>query len=138
MFRCVFSLLVVSASTLSISSTPIQVCLHCKIIYFGIIAADTGTGRGVGYLHPRHQLGPTRPHLQNPVSPQEPSSLFIQLQAVLEQHDLILIILSIMSLTFHSADLWPWDLRMHVQEQALSHHVAGLATSEAGVQHSRG
>src|ERR1700731_742008 len=43
-----------------------------------------------------------------------------------------------MCLAFHSVDLWPQDLWMHVQEQALSHHVAGLATLEAGVQHSRG
>src|ERR1700730_12569424 len=57
---------------------------------------------------------------------------------VLEQCNLILIIFSITCLAFHGTDLWPRGLWVHVQEWALSHHVASLATSEAGVQHSRG
>src|SRR6202045_2186602 len=60
---------------LSFSSASIQVCLCCKIVYFGVLAADTGTGRGLGYLLLRHQFGLTGPHLQNPAPQQEPSSL---------------------------------------------------------------
>src|ERR1700719_1411838 len=60
---------------LSFSSASIQVCLHCKIVYFGVLAADTGMGRGLGYLHPRRQFGLTGPRLQNPAPQQEPFSL---------------------------------------------------------------
>src|ERR1700719_2510758 len=60
---------------LSFSSASIQVCLHCKIVYFGVLAADTGTGRGLGYLHPRCQFRLTGPRLQNPAPQQEPFSL---------------------------------------------------------------
>src|SRR3984893_15455888 len=59
----------------SFSSASIQICLCCKIVYFGVLAADTGTGRGLGYLHPRHQFRLTGPHLQNPALQQEPFSL---------------------------------------------------------------
>src|SRR6202045_3917510 len=58
--------LLATVSFLSISSASIQVCLHCKIVYFGVLAVDTGTGRGLGYLLLRHQFGLTGPHLQNP------------------------------------------------------------------------
>src|SRR6202045_1189430 len=67
--------LLATVSFLSFSSASIWVCLHCKIIYFGVLAADTGTGRGLGYLHPRCQFGLTGPCLQNPAPQQEPSSL---------------------------------------------------------------
>src|ERR1700726_3370713 len=59
----------------SFSSALIRVCLCCKIVYFGVLAVDTGTGRGLGYLHPRHQFGLTGPCLQNPAPQQEPFSL---------------------------------------------------------------
>src|ERR1700726_4211690 len=59
----------------SFSSASIRVCLCCKIVYFGVLAADTGTGRGLGYLHLRCQFGLTGPHLQNPAPQQEPFSL---------------------------------------------------------------
>src|ERR1700731_2867418 len=66
-------------------------------------------------------------------------SLFlVQLQAVPEQRNLILAVFKTTTLAFHSADLRPRDLRAHVWEGALSDHVACLATSEAGVHHSRG
>src|ERR1700730_9941456 len=61
-----------TVSFLSFSSASIQVCLHCKIVYFGVLAVDTGTGRGLGYLHLRRQFGLTGPHLQNPAPQQEP------------------------------------------------------------------
>src|ERR1700730_17758647 len=57
-----------TVSFLSFSSASIWVCLHCKIVYFGVLAVDTGTGRGLGYLLPRHQFGLTGPRLQNPFS----------------------------------------------------------------------
>src|ERR1700730_8358470 len=60
---------------LSFSSASIQVCLRCKIVYFGVLAADTGMGRGLGYLHPRCQFGLTGPRLQNSAPQQEPFSL---------------------------------------------------------------
>src|ERR1700726_3397016 len=69
------SLLVVSVSTLSFSSAPIQVCLCCRIVYLGILTAGTGMERGLGQLLLRHQFRLTGPHLQNPVPQQEPSSL---------------------------------------------------------------
>src|SRR3984893_14144055 len=59
----------------SFSSASIRVCLHCKIAYFGVLAVDTGMGRGLGYLHLRHQFGLTGPRLQNPAPQQEPFSL---------------------------------------------------------------
>src|ERR1700731_2216488 len=59
----------------SFSSASIWVCLCCKIVYFGVLAADTGMGRGLGYLLLRHQFRLTGPHLQNPAPQQEPSSL---------------------------------------------------------------
>src|SRR6202045_4822992 len=66
-------------------------------------------------------------------------SLFlIQLQAVLEQRNLILAVFKTTTLAFHSADLQPRDLRAHVWAGALSDDVACLATSEAGAHHSRG
>src|ERR1700726_4512037 len=37
-----------TVSFLSFSSASIQVCLCCKIVYFGVLAADTGMGRGLG------------------------------------------------------------------------------------------
>ena len=55
-----------TVSFLSFSSASIWVCLCCKIVYFGVLAVDTGTGRGLGYLLLRHQFGLTGPHLQNP------------------------------------------------------------------------
>src|SRR6202030_1144665 len=64
-----------TVSFLSFSSASIQVCLRCKIVYFRVLAVDTGTGRGLGYLHPRCQFGLTGPHLQNPAPQQEPFSL---------------------------------------------------------------
>ena len=67
--------LAVSASTLSFSSAPIQVCLCCRIVYLGILTAGTGMERGLGQLLLRHQFRLTGPHLQNPVPQQEPSSL---------------------------------------------------------------
>src|ERR1700731_2124132 len=67
--------LLATVSFLSFSSTSIRVCLHCKIVYFGVLAVDTGTGRGLGYLHPRRQFGLTGPRLQNPAPQQEPFSL---------------------------------------------------------------
>src|SRR6202045_755167 len=60
---------------LSFSSASIWVCLHCKIVYFGVLAVDTGRGRGLGYLHPRRQFRLTGPRLQNPAPQQEPFSL---------------------------------------------------------------
>src|ERR1700720_1136965 len=62
-------------STLSFSSAPVRVCLRCKIVYLGILAAGTGTERGWEYLFPRLQFGLTGPRLQNPAPQQEPSSL---------------------------------------------------------------
>src|ERR1700731_4524312 len=61
-----------TVSFLSISSASIWVCLHCKIVYFGVLAADTGMGRGLGYLLPRRQFRLTGPCLQNPAPQQEP------------------------------------------------------------------
>src|SRR6202045_3216491 len=66
-------------------------------------------------------------------------SLFlVQLQAVLEQRNLILVVFKTTTLAFHGMDLRPQDLWARVQEGALSDHVARLATSETGVHHSRG
>src|SRR6202045_5293926 len=66
-------------------------------------------------------------------------SLFlVQLQAVPEQRNLILIVFKTTTLAFHGADLQPRDLQARVWEGALSDHVACLATSETGVDHSRG
>src|ERR1700731_1233011 len=59
----------------SFSSALIWVYLHCKIVYFGVLAVDTGMGRGLGYLHPRPQFRLTGPRLQNPAPQQEPFSL---------------------------------------------------------------
>src|ERR1700731_4209339 len=67
--------LLATVSFLSFSSASIRVCLRCKIVYFGVLDADTGTGRGLGYLHPRRQFGLTGPCLQNPAPQQEPFSL---------------------------------------------------------------
>ena len=67
--------LLATVSFLSFSSASIWVCLHCKIVYFGVLAVDTGMGRGLGYLHPRHQFRLTGPCLQNPAPQQEPFSL---------------------------------------------------------------
>src|ERR1700731_5016364 len=64
-----------TVSFLSFSSASIRVCLCCKIVYFGVLAADTGMGRGLGFLLPRSQFGLTGPHLQNPSPQQEPFSL---------------------------------------------------------------
>src|SRR6202045_2905009 len=57
----------------------------------------------------------------------------IQLQAVLEQCNLILIVFKTTTLAFHGADLWAC-----VWEGALSDHVAHLATLETGAHHSGG
>src|ERR1700731_4794964 len=66
-------------------------------------------------------------------------SLFlVQLQAVPEQRNLILVVFKTTTLAFHGADLRPRDLRARVWEGALSDHVACLATSEAGAHHSGG
>src|SRR6202030_2944777 len=64
-----------TVSFVSFSPASIQVCLCCKVVYFGVLAVDTGTGRGLGYLHPRRQFGLTGPCLQNPAPQQEPFSL---------------------------------------------------------------
>src|ERR1700731_4401916 len=66
-------------------------------------------------------------------------SLFlVQLQAVPEQCNLILVVFKTTTLAFHGVDLWPQDLRARVWEGALSDHVACLATSETGAHHSGG
>src|SRR6202045_830612 len=115
-------------------------------------------GRGLGYLHLRHQFGLTGPHLQNPAPQQEPFSLscttpggpgarllnrslslsLVQLQVVPEQCNLILVVFKTMTLAFHGMDLRPRDLWARVQEGALSDHVARLATPETGAHHSGG
>src|ERR1700726_811130 len=98
----------------SFSSASIWVCLHCKIVYFGVLAVDTGTGRGLGYLHLRRQFRLTGPRLQNPAPQQEAFSLsLIQLQAVPEQRNLILVVFKTMTLAFHGMDLRPQDLWAH-------------------------
>src|ERR1700731_1055522 len=56
---------------------------------------------------------------------------------VSEQRDLVLIVLCATCLAFHGADLWPRDLWVRVWEEAVSHHVAGLATSETSASNSR-
>src|ERR1700731_3857205 len=66
-------------------------------------------------------------------------SLFlVQLQAVPEQRNLILVVFKTMTLAFHGTDLRPRDLWARVREGALSDHVARLATSETGAHHSGG
>src|ERR1700730_6772832 len=95
---------------LSFSSASIWVCLHCKIVYFGVLAVDTGMGRGLGYLHLRHQFGLTGPRLQILLLNRSLSLSLIQLQAVPEQCNLILIVFKTTTLAFHNMDLWPWDL----------------------------
>src|ERR1700731_1627937 len=67
--------LLATVSFLSFSSASIWVCLHCKIAYFGVLAADTGMGRGLGCLLLRCQFRLTGPRLQNPAPRQEPFSL---------------------------------------------------------------
>src|ERR1700731_5468663 len=62
-------------STLSFSSAPVWVCLHCKIVYLGILAVGTGMEWGLGYLLLRCQFRLTGPRLQNPAPRQEPFSL---------------------------------------------------------------
>ena len=59
----------------SFSSASIWVCLHCKIVYLGILAVGTGMEWGLGYLLLRCQFRLTGPRLQNPAPQQEPSSL---------------------------------------------------------------
>src|ERR1700726_651204 len=129
--------LLATVSFLFFSSASIQVCLCCKIVYFRVLAADTGTGRGLGYLHPRRQdsLGLVSKIL---LLNRSPSLSLVQLQAVLEQCNLILVVFKTTTLAFHGMDLQPRDLWAHVQEGALSDHVACLATSETGVHHSGG
>src|ERR1700731_719967 len=66
-------------------------------------------------------------------------SLFlVQLQAVPEQRNLILVVFKTTTLAFHGADLRPRALRARVWEGELSDHVACLATSEPGAPHSGG
>src|SRR6202045_3197228 len=64
--------LLATVSFLSFSSASIQVCLCCKIVYFGVLAADTGMGRGLGCLLLKCQFRLTGPHLQNPAPCLEP------------------------------------------------------------------
>src|ERR1700731_3663174 len=99
--------LLATVSFLSFSSASIRVCLCCKIVYFGVLAADTGMGRGLGYLHPRCQFGLTGPHLQNPAPQQEPFSLSRTTPG------------KTTTLAFHSTDLRPRDLWARVWEGAL-------------------
>src|ERR1700719_3346413 len=92
-------------------------------------------GKGAGVSTPK---APVRTHWAS--SPKSCSSTgaflsLVQLQAVPEQHNLILIVFKTMTLAFHSADLQAWDLWVYVREGALSDHVARLATSETGVHH---
>src|ERR1700731_1837652 len=61
-------------STLSFSSAPVRVCLHCKIVYLGILAVGTGMEQNLGYLLLRHQFRLTGSCLQNPAPRQEPFS----------------------------------------------------------------
>src|ERR1700731_632240 len=56
---------------------------------------------------------------------------------VSEQRDLVLVVLCATCLAFHGADLWPRDLWVRVWEEAVSYHVAGLATSETSASNSR-
>src|ERR1700730_13741747 len=134
-------LLAFSVSTLSFSSASIWVCLHCKIVYFGILAADTGMRRGLGYwgINSQGASSNSLGLVSKILLLNRSLSLFlIQLQVVLEQCNLILVVFKTTTLAFHGADLRPRDLWARVWEGAFSDHVACLATSEAGVHHSRG